>query len=196
MLVYGTCNPEGYGDASYEGLYLTDSDIREITPTMAGVPVKIEHRGVDVGKVITAWVHEGRMDVLMELEDTHIEGAFGKEFVARGLCPELSLGYNVTMSKSPAGFLRASNKKVVELSLVRQGAREGCKIRAFTAGGANHNSSNKRPRTSASASAGAAPGQVAGVPPASGAKVTPGVVAAASSSSAMMARERIHRILV
>lgn len=68
MLVYGTCNPEGYGDSSYEGLYLTDSDIREITPTMAGVPVKIEHRGVDVGRVITAWVHEGRMDVLMELQ--------------------------------------------------------------------------------------------------------------------------------
>lgn len=154
MLVYGTCNPEGYGDASYEGLYLTDSDIREITPTMAGVPVKIEHRGVDVGRVITAWVHEGRMDVLMELQDTHIEGAFGKEFVARGLCPELSLGYNVTMSKSPAGFLRASNKKVVELSLVRQGAREGCKIRAFT--DPCSSSSSKRPRTASASSAPAA----------------------------------------
>jgi hypothetical protein len=58
MLVYGTCNPEGYGDANYEGLYLTDTDIREITPTMNGIPVKIEHRGVDVGKVVTAWVHE------------------------------------------------------------------------------------------------------------------------------------------
>jgi hypothetical protein len=74
------------------------------------------------------------MDVLMELDDGHIEGALGKEFVARGLCPELSLGYNVTMSKSPAGFLRATNKRVVELSLVRLGARDGCKIRAFTQG--------------------------------------------------------------
>jgi len=58
MLVYGTCNPEGYGDSSYEGLYLTDRDIHEITPNMVGVHVKIEHRGVDVGKVVTAWVHE------------------------------------------------------------------------------------------------------------------------------------------
>ena len=58
MLVYGTCNPEGYGDETYEGLYLTDSDIREITPVMAGVPVKIEHRGVDVGSVVTAWMHQ------------------------------------------------------------------------------------------------------------------------------------------
>jgi hypothetical protein len=77
------------------------------------------------------------MDVLMELQDTHIEGALGKEFVMRGLCPELSLGYHVTMSKSPAGFLRASNKKVIEVSIVRQGARNGCKIRAFSNHAAN-----------------------------------------------------------
>lgn len=74
------------------------------------------------------------MDVLMEIDENHIEGAMGKEFIRRGLCPELSLGYNVTMSKSPAGFLRATNKKVVELSIVRQGARAGCMIRAFTNG--------------------------------------------------------------
>jgi hypothetical protein len=161
MLVYGTCNPEGYGDESYEGLYLTDADIRNIAPDMPGIPVKIEHRGMDVGNVVSAWVHEvqqlvvvsllfsfvfqlfsaifsyhaqGRMDVLMELSENHLEGAMGKEFVRRGLCPELSLGYNVTMSKSPAGFYKASNKKVVELSLVRQGARDGCKIRAFADG--------------------------------------------------------------
>ena len=91
------------------------------------------------------------MDVLMEISDTHIEGAMGKvcatsfycleifisdtaeqEFIQRGICPELSLGYHVTMSKSPAGFYRATNKKVVELSIVRQGARDGCKIRGFT----------------------------------------------------------------
>ena len=71
------------------------------------------------------------MDVLMEINGNMLEGEMGKEFVRRGLCPELSLGYNVTMSKSPAGFLRATNKRVVELSIVRQGARDGCKIRAF-----------------------------------------------------------------
>lgn len=44
MLVYGTCNPEGYGDSSYEGLYLTDSDIHSMAPEMSGIPVKIEHK--------------------------------------------------------------------------------------------------------------------------------------------------------
>lgn len=89
-------------------------------------------QGIDVGRVITAWVHAGKMDVLMELSDTNIEGALGKEFVARGICPELSLGYHVTMSKSPAGFLKASNKRVVELSIVRKGARHGCLIHGFS----------------------------------------------------------------
>lgn len=72
------------------------------------------------------------MDVLMELDDTNLEGALGKEFIVRGICPELSLGYHVTMSKSPAGFLRASNKKVAELSIVRKGARDGCLIHGFS----------------------------------------------------------------
>lgn len=95
------------------------------------------------------------MDVLMEIADGHLEGAMGKvsvcmshgparypdralwqEFIQRGICPDLSLGYHVTMSKSPAGFLRATNKRVVELSIVRQGARDGCKIRAFSDGAA------------------------------------------------------------
>lgn len=68
----------------------------------------------------------------MQHAKSHASKTCKQEFVARGICPELSLGYNVTMSKSPAGFLRATNKKVVELSIVRQGAREGCKIRGFS----------------------------------------------------------------
>ncbi len=82
------------------------------------------------------------MDILMEMEDDKLEGALGKEFIRRGLCPELSLGYHVTMSKSPACFLRATNKKVIELSIVKQGARHGCKIHSFT-----NNSKDNEPST-------------------------------------------------
>ena len=45
MLVYGTCNPEGYGDSNYEGLFLTDADIRDMTPQMTGTHVDIFGRG-------------------------------------------------------------------------------------------------------------------------------------------------------
>ena len=47
------------------------------------------------------------------------------------MCKDLSLGYKVEMSKSPAGHLRASNKRVVEVSLVKTGAREKCHIHGW-----------------------------------------------------------------
>ena len=68
MLVFGTANPTPYGDADYkvkrtplssdkrvpiltfleQGLYLTETDLSEMVDSMAGVPVKIEHKGIDV----------------------------------------------------------------------------------------------------------------------------------------------------
>jgi hypothetical protein len=44
---------------------------------------------------------------------------------------DLSLGYNVQMSKNAAGKLVASNKKVIEVSIVQKGARENCHIRGL-----------------------------------------------------------------
>jgi hypothetical protein len=132
MLVYGTANPVGYGNEDYEGLYLTDKDLNDITPTIVGTPVKIEHKGADVGKVVSAWKHAGRLDLILDIDGESIESVFGREFVRKGLCKDLSLGYNVQMSRSPAGFLRASNKKVVEVSLVKVGAREDCHIHGWS----------------------------------------------------------------
>lgn len=131
MLVYGTANPVGYGTNSYEGFYLTNDDINTITPTMVGIPVKIEHKGGSVGEVISAWKHNGRMDLILRIDDAGIESEFGKEFVKRGICKDLSLGYSVQMSKSAAGFIRACNKKVLEVSLVKTGARDDCHIRGW-----------------------------------------------------------------
>jgi hypothetical protein len=172
MLVYGTANPVGYGDEDYQGLYLTDRDLDAITPTIVGTPVKIEHKGADVGRVVSAWKHAGRLDLVLDIDGEGIESVFGREFVkrymlcplvpflflknltfpaSRGLCKDLSLGYNVQMSRSPAGFLRASNKRVVEVSsfsipiprqsltessqvsLVKVGARENCHIHGWNA---------------------------------------------------------------
>ena len=73
------------------------------------------------------------MDLIVDLDDRNIESAFGKEFVKSGLCKDFSLGYNVQMSKSDSGFLQATNKKIIEVSLVKTGARENCHIRAWKA---------------------------------------------------------------
>lgn len=133
MLVFGTANPVPYGDNQYNGLFLTDKDMDGMVGQMQGIPVKIEHKGVDVGKVVSAWRHEGRMDLLFELHDsTSLEAALAKQFVKDGWCKDLSLGYKVNMSANSLGQLQASNKRVVEVSIVKTGARENCHIRGWS----------------------------------------------------------------
>jgi hypothetical protein len=131
MLVYGTANPEGYGSVSYEGVFLTSGDIDNITPNMINIPVKVEHSGVNVGRVISSWKHNGRMDLLLDIDEKMIHGAFVRKFVENGMCKDLSLGYNVQMSKNPNGKLVAGNKQVIEVSIVQVGARDNCHIRGF-----------------------------------------------------------------
>lgn len=52
--------------------------------------------------------------------------------VQEGLCKDLSLGYKVGMSANSSGKLQASHKRVVEVSIVKQGARENCHIRGWS----------------------------------------------------------------
>jgi hypothetical protein len=131
MLLYGTANPEGFGSESYQGLYLTSEDIDTITPCMVHVPVKVEHTGSNVGTVVSSWKHDGKMELLLDIDESLIQGAFVRQFVENGICKDLSLGYNVQMSKNSTGKLVASNKKVVEVSIVMKGARDNCHIHGW-----------------------------------------------------------------
>jgi tRNA 2-selenouridine synthase SelU len=131
MLLYGTANPEGFGSGEYDGIYLTTGDIDHITPSMVDIPVKVEHSGTDVGRVISSWKHQGRMELLLDIDESKIQGAFVRQFVENGICKDLSLGYKVQMSKNSAGKLVASNKKVIEVSIVIKGARNDCHIRGW-----------------------------------------------------------------
>jgi hypothetical protein len=131
MLVYGTANPEGVGDTQYGGVYLTNGDIQAMVPQMTNVPVKIEHKGGDVGRVVTAWQHDGRMDVVIEIDNHTVEAAIASTFVEGGYCKELSLGYKVEMSRADDGMISVIRKKIIEISLVKQGARDNCQIRGF-----------------------------------------------------------------
>jgi hypothetical protein len=98
---------------------------------MLNVPVKVEHTGGNVGTVISSWKHNGRMELLLDIDETKLQGAFVRQFVENGLCKDLSLGYNVQMSKNSDGKLVASNKKVIEVSIVKKGARNDCHIRGW-----------------------------------------------------------------
>jgi hypothetical protein len=133
MLVFGTCNPAGESD-SHKGVYLRKADISSLVDTGAllQLPVKIEHMGQSVGHIVSAWQHNDRLDCVFKIDDNSIDGVCAQEFVKSRKCPELSLSYAVTMQNSSEG-LSGGNKDMIEVSIVRSGARDNCFIHGFSA---------------------------------------------------------------
>lgn len=138
MLVWGTCQPTGETNA-YEGLFYTQRDIDECVNSdeMVGKPVKIEHLGGNIGKVVSAWKNgSGQIDCLLDIDNSSIEGGFATQFLQTGVCKELSLGYVVDMQQTVQnnkdgvrlGATKAVKKKIVEVSIVKKGARDSCFI--------------------------------------------------------------------
>lgn len=130
MLIWGTVNPDGE-DESHTGVLLRQNDIDQIANlgSLTGKPVKIEHKGNDVGRVVSAWKHGNRLDCVLEI-DNNVEGLFAQDFVQKGKCRELSLGYIIDMKHSD-GQIKGGSKKVMEVSIVKKGARHECNIRGW-----------------------------------------------------------------
>lgn len=116
---------------SYNGYFLTKNDIQKSLQTIIGTPVKIEHKGMQVGKVLSGWENEGKMDILIEIDERVPEGAVISSLVSHGVCSELSLGYSVQMQASDVGEDIAKGKVISEVSLVKRGARHDCKIHSW-----------------------------------------------------------------
>jgi hypothetical protein len=76
MLVMGVCNPAGEA-ADYNGLYFTDAELRELARgQLQNVPVKAEHRGQELGRVVSSFVDgEGRLNCMMRIAEETVEGA-------------------------------------------------------------------------------------------------------------------------
>ena len=133
MLFWGTANPTGESE-SYDGLYLKNNEINNMVldRDLINLPVKIEHRGDTIGKVVSAWQHHGRLDMLIDIDDQKsLLSNIGSTFVKRGVCSELSLGYSVAMKHSHETGLKTGLKTVAEVSIVKRGARENCTIHSF-----------------------------------------------------------------
>ena len=138
MLVLGTCNPAGEG-GSYNGLYLKQEELQELVSSreMVGVPVKTEHSGQGVGSVVSTFLREdGALQCVMDVPEDSVRSSLAGGFVRDGVAAELSLGYTVDVAHSEeAGAgekkLKAGRKRVLEVSLVRKGARQGCHILAY-----------------------------------------------------------------
>ena len=132
MLVWGITNPEGVDSES--SIYLTKKDIGEMAAQIdraitqgEPIPVKIEHAGVDIGRVLSAWEYNGELQCLLQLNENVLEGSFGSEFVRQGLVKDLSLGYDVELQNSKSN-VTVKKKYVKEISIVKKGARRRCHI--------------------------------------------------------------------
>ena len=134
MLVMGVANPSGEAD-SYNGLYFTQQELNSLTagPTLNNVPVKAEHKGNPVGHIVSSFVDDrGKLNCIMHINEDEVEGAVCAGLVRDGIAAELSLGYQVDVKHSEKGEkLQAGDKHVLEVSLVRKGAREACYVTAY-----------------------------------------------------------------
>jgi hypothetical protein len=132
MLLMGICNPTGEKD-TYNGLYMTESELSRVVrdSKMRGIPVKTEHSGSEVGHVLTSFLDaDGNLNCVMELSKASLPACLAQGFVRDGLALDLSLGYTVDIQNTDNN-LQAIEKKIVEVSLVRKGARKGCHITAY-----------------------------------------------------------------
>ena len=138
MLLMGVCNPSGEKD-SYNGLYMTESELARVVADgkMRDIPVKTEHSGSEVGRVLTSFLDAaGNLNCVMELNSTSLPACLAQGFVRDGLALDLSLGYTVDIQNTDNN-LHATEKKILEVSLVRKGARKGCHITAYQERGSN-----------------------------------------------------------
>jgi len=136
MLVTGCANPAGESaDAGYNGLYFTDAELQAVVSErkMIGLPVKAEHGGAALGRVVSSYLdRDGRLNCVMRIDEDSVEGAVAAGLVRDGIATELSLGYAVDVAHSQDGErLRAGVKEMHEVSLVCKGARHACLITGY-----------------------------------------------------------------
>ena len=137
MLIWGQANPEAMkGD--YNGVYLNLKDMHDMVKQIDQhkaqgkyLPVHIEHAGDPVGHVVSAWVHNDTLQCVLELSNNTLESAIGRQLVKDGFIKELSLGYLLDIQHTDSGFSTRS-KHLQEISIVKRGAREHCKIKGMT----------------------------------------------------------------
>lgn len=139
-LLWGTANPEGLKD-TYRGVYLNASDITSMVGQVSSanargqsIPVKLEHTGISLGKVVSAWENtKGALECVLEIDERLLEGSISAEFVRSGICKDLSLGYTVEMAQSKqTGAINSRSKKLNEISIVVKGARNKCNVHGIS----------------------------------------------------------------
>ena len=94
-LLWGTANPEGLSD-TYNWIYLNSTDIKDVVQQIEAcsqrgepIPVHVEHTGVPVGRVVSAWEHGGKLECVLRLDNQVFKGTLGASWSATG-CARIS----------------------------------------------------------------------------------------------------------
>jgi mannose/fructose/N-acetylgalactosamine-specific phosphotransferase system component IIB len=137
FLLWGQANPEAEAD-TYNGIYLNTQDMKDMISQIEShktegknIPVLIEHTGEPIGQVVSAWIHDKTLQCVLELNKQTLESAIGKQLIKDGLVQELSLGYLLDIEQTDSGF-GTRGKTLKEISIVKKGARDKCKILGYT----------------------------------------------------------------
>jgi hypothetical protein len=126
MLVYGRVNPPPSLQPASVYLNVGD-DMQALAASLRDKPLLTEHKDrAKVGRIINAWTHprDGCMYMLAEIDESSPAGAVAATCVERKLFTEFSLGYRLNFSNNQL----VGSKHMIEASLVKQGARPGCKL--------------------------------------------------------------------
>ena len=89
MLLLGICNPAGEG-ATYNGLYYKQDELASMVADgcLHDVPVKQEHSGGDVGRVVSSFVRsDGALQCVMEVDDSTVEGSIAVHVLTLSRAP-------------------------------------------------------------------------------------------------------------
>jgi hypothetical protein len=127
MLVCGQVNPPPVRSEGYTGVFFSDKDDMESKAReLRGTPLRVEHNDkVHVGQVLRGWTDaRGAMWALAEIDTQHMKGAMTAAAVERGQLGEFSLGYVTKMQRETGGGVSVQDKRIMELSIVKKGARE------------------------------------------------------------------------
>lgn len=133
LLLWGQANPEAF-ENSYNGVYLNKQDMQDMVSQVneskrkgEKIPVHIEHTGSSIGNVVSAWVENNTLQCILEIDNKTLESSMGQQMVKDGLIKELSLGYLLDIKHTKNKF-ESQKKFLQEISIVKKGAREKCKI--------------------------------------------------------------------
>jgi hypothetical protein len=134
MLVCGEINPPPVSSDGYYGVYFSDKDdMSGKAKALKGTPLRVEHNlGIHVGEILQAWTTDGgAMWALAEIDVSKPQGAMTAAAVERGNFGGFSLGYTSKMQRDAAtGRMRGGEKKIHEVSIVKEGAHKSCTISA------------------------------------------------------------------